>query len=142
MPLSRAATCPMCPRGYRAGAKQQFSLWAQGTSWDRFRHVAQGMQTVFFSSHLKKNRKDKVCVFALGHETRRDSLPTMVSLAGAVSSHSGSICLLGQSQETTGMRNQPEPGVKIRGRAQETGPHYSSVSESVSLPFFLSFPAI
>lgn len=64
----------------------------------------------FFSSHLKKNRKDKVCVFALGHETRRDSLPTMVSLAGVVSSHSGSICLLGQSQETTGMRNQPEPG--------------------------------
>lgn len=91
------------------------------------------MQTVFFSSHLKKNRKDKVCVFVLGHQTCRDSLPTMVSLAGVVSSLSGSISLLGQSQETTGMRNQPEPrGVKIPGCAQETGPHYSSVSESIS----------
>lgn len=69
----------------------------------------------FFSSHLKKNRKDKVCVFALGHQTHRDSLPTVVSLTGVVYSHSGSICLLGQSQETTGMRNQPEPrGLKYR----------------------------
>lgn len=65
----------------------------------------------------------------------------MVSLAGVVSSLSGSISLLGQSQETTGMRNQPESrGLKYRDVPRRLD-HIIHLFQS-PFPFFLSFSAI
>lgn len=83
----------------------------------------------FFLSPVKKNTKIHMCP---GHQTHRQwaaSPPTSVHLnCEAGSPHSGSICCFGRSQEIVGMRNKPDPGIKMLGHVHEIKPQSSLVS--------------
>lgn len=103
---------------------------AEPLSWDRSKHVAQGMQIIFFTpGHppprpQKYKRESPTSWLLLIRHTGNVLFLLCISSAELVPLPTGNMCCL-VSQEIVGIRNKPVHRGQTPGRVHQIKPHYS-----------------